>query len=174
MSPSWHSWWQRFAIFSPKCGSSYLVLSALNKGSGNTITICFLKMRFCVQILFFGPLLEFNRLVIISPSCVKIYEHCEMFKTNCWNFGERRGKEHQALLKPTVLHLDSPLSRPQVADWTFVRAGCAGGKECSKYVWNSPFQRWLCDSASERWHSILPFQTIFIITAFLQYLHYHR
>lgn len=70
--------------------------------------------RYIFLYYYFGQWLESNQLVIISPFHVKIYENCEMFETIEIHW---KGSEawHQALLKPTVLHLDSQLSQPQRA-----------------------------------------------------------
>lgn len=54
--------------------------------------IGFLKMTCCVQTLFFGQLIECNKLIIIFPFYVKIFENCEMFKTSCRNALEGKGK----------------------------------------------------------------------------------
>lgn len=136
--------------------------------------IGFLKMMFCVQVLlknyyyyYFGQSLDYSQSVIIFPFHVKTYENCEMCKANYWNplEGEERGAPGPSETYSSAFGLLTFSATENLLEDILACSVCRR-EVISKCTWNSPFQRWFCESVSESWAAFLPFQTIFIITAF--------
>lgn len=57
--------------------------------------IGFLKMRYCVEILFFLSVDRSDKVVIILPFHMSVYENCGVFKTNL----KSMGREGESLSK---------------------------------------------------------------------------